>query len=335
MPNRPFSLYLDPRGDVDTAMPITDRKPGTLVEALDVDCKYWGPRPGSKAFTRIWENPGTASLYDEITFTASPATHGRGVSYEEQFRDLGTKFTLDLWARATSVTAAAGQTAIGLYENTIGTYGFLDVRIAGPAHATPNRVIVRVTTTPTRSSAASTVTLTSSSGITVGSAQTDKAHIRVVRDGVNLTVYINGVSAGTVATLSATDNILGAINSAAVVKIGGVYFQGQVFGAVLRDGAFTSYPIENVMPCSPWARNVHHYYLGRLYSLGGSSHVYDAGRYGAHARLTDTGFSTSAANDNTMPAPCPVQGMKTWTTRSNRSATSVAAGGVLSTSIIS
>ena len=339
---RKFNLNLDTRADLDTVSPVAGVAPGVLVDAQDLAPDYWGPRKGNASFTRSWETAtGTSSLYDEITL-AGTGTYARARSFEEQFRDLGTKFTLDLWFRLSETAYSGAENIIGLYRWSAGS-GEIAVWIRGAGHASVGKMAASIITTPTRSSADSTVTLSGATAIPLGTDQDDKVHVRLVRDGATATLYLNGVSDATSSSLVAGSQIFSTVGSAANVSLGSsvlsptteATFKGIIYGAVLRDGAFTSEPIEAVMPCAPWARNVHHHYLGRPVSFGGAVHYFDAGRFAAHAAMTDVGYSTSSAYDLAVPAPAPVQGMRTWTTRTNRTATSVAVGGGVYTGIIS
>lgn len=340
-------LVLPVRGDLDTASPITDRPLGGLVRARDVHSQRWGPKKGMQSFARAWESPGVASLYDTITLTTGASTFGQGLSYEDQFRDLGTKWTVDLWLQLSSVAYAAAKDEIGLYKFLVNNggagVGVIDISILGPNVTDHERVRVEIGTTTYAGAGDAVVGFTGATRLSVGTAQTDKYHVRVVRDGTTATLYLNGVSDGSTTGLSATHGIYGAPGSAGNVTIGTSYnlpdatvtFKGTIYGAWLRDGAFANAPIESVMPCNPHARNVHHAYLGRNIALGGVDHYFDAGRFGAHARMNGAGYTVTASNDNTAPAPASVQGVSTWTTRTNRTATSVLCGGILSTAGVS
>jgi len=334
------SVPLNVSGSLDTMGPITNRPPGTLVRAWDTHHQYLGPRRGSKAFTRVWENPGTASLYNLITLTQTGAldTSGFFRSSEDQFVNIGTQFTLDIWFRLDETTYAGSATEIGLYVFSSNIRLFLN----GPGHASPRLVKATITTTPTTASTDTPVTLTGTSQVAVGTDQDDRTHVRLVRDGANAYLFVNGVQEATSSSLVATSPTKIATPGTAILGIVGYSgngeppLDGQVYGCVLRDGAYRSYPIEATMPRDPWARNVHHYFVGRTMKLGGSyDHYLDLGRFGVHARIVGANYTVTAANNNAAPAPAPVQGMATWTTRGGRTATAVIAGGVLSHAIIS
>lgn len=333
-------IRLPVRGQLDTANPVTDRPPGTLVRARDLHARYWGPRAGPKAFTRVWEGPGTASLYDAITVTGA-TTDAIGRSYEDQFRNLGLQFTLDLWLQYPSAAYSAGSDRVGVCEFVIGTSGgSLAVNLFGESHSDHERIEVITATTDGGVTPDAAVTVTATTRLSIGSGQTDKAHVRFVRNGASGTLLLNGVSVGSTSALHATHGIGAAAGNAGAMYLhssgsGNTTFRGRILAAALRDGAFSSAPVEASLPCAPRARNVHFYYLGRSYALGGADHYFDAGPFGAHARIIGSNYTLAASNDNAFPAPSPIQGMRSFTTRTGRSATAVVSGGVLSHALVS
>jgi len=338
-------MIVPTRGELDTANPIGDRPVGTLVTARDMSARYWGPRVGSKAFTRLWEGPGTKSLYNYITLNGTNSARGFGRSYEDQFRDLGTSFTLDVWFILEDWSFAAALDEVGLYEFTAGGYGDISVGIYGGTQgANEKKIKVGITTCTARNAAAATVTLTGTNTISSGTTATYRHHLRVVREGATATAYIDGISDATSSSLSATNPIYGPLLSLGDVTLGTSAtsdgsFKGKILAAILRDGAFSSAPIENVMPCNPWAPNVHHYILGRSIDLGGGEpHFYDAGRFAVHPRLifnAGSDYSVTASNYDNSPAPAYIQGLDTWTSRQNRTVTTVVGGGQVMTAVVS
>jgi hypothetical protein len=329
------------RGELDTRNPITDRAPGTLVTARDLHPSHWGPRRGSLSFTRAWESPGTALLYDNIQFTQSAATSTFTQTNEKSVKELGTKFTADIWFRLEDTGYAAGKNSIGLWEHSISGCG-IGISIFGPNHASTGKVRVEVVTAPTTTTTDTPVVITSTATVPVGTAQTDIVHLRLVRDGASLYLYLNGTLDTSVGTLVATSPIRQREEDTGTLRVArdafgpatSIEFKGRIYALVLRDGAFRTSPIEAMLPENPWARNIHYYILGRNYDLGSTSdHLFDAGRFGIHPRLWDTGFAVTAANSNSAPANCRVQGMDSWTTRSGRQGTVVVAGGIASFSV--
>lgn len=344
MADRPLPISLDVRGELNTAYPVGDMPPGTLVAAPDVAHRALGPRRGSGAFTQAMEGPGTASLYDAITLNGTNNARGLARTYEDAFGDLGTKFTLDLWFRLEATAYASAVNRVGVYAfNSSGSGAGIDVNVFGGAHSDHERIEVRISTSPTRATAASVVAFTGATRLLAGTTQTHKQHVRVVRDGANGYLYLNGVLDGSTSGLAANDPINKVYGYPCDVLLGtsetaDISFLGHVYGAWLRDGAFATQPVEARMPHAPFARNVHHAYVGRSIALGGDVHFFDAGRFGAHARLianSGADYSVTSSKDNAAPAPCLVQGLKTWTTRTGRTATSVMVGGQLCTAGVS
>jgi hypothetical protein len=344
MPDRRGGLNLDVRGELDTSYPISDRPHGTLVEAKDLSPRFWGPRRGSQSFTRIWEGPGTASLYDLVTFNdSSGASTALGSGHDTQYIDLGTKFTIDLMFR---LDGGLGSDFGMLYGFGNESYGYVTIFVRGDGQGT-NVMCADLVTSPTRSTQASVVSLTGTTVVGAGTAAVNRQHVRLVRDGATLTLYYGGKVEATSSAVSATNSVYSPIGtigyvwimgSNAVVRAGSfttVPVTGDMNCAILRDGAFTSEPIERVAPCAPWARNVHHYILGRDYKPAANMtdvHLFDAGRFGVHPKaVNSTRVSITSANLDDLPAPAFVQGMATWTTKSNKTATTVVAGGIFST----
>lgn len=329
------------RGPLDTANPIADRPLGTLVSAVDVSSRYWGPRVGSRAFTRVWEGPGTAVLYDHITLNGTNNCRGYGTSYEDGFRDLGTKFTLDIWLRLEDWAYATGNDEVGIYNFSPG----INVGLYGDTQgANEQKLKIGITTSATRGTPDSTVTFAGSATIPDGTALTDIRHIRLVRDGSTATSYVDGVQDGQTTGLVSTAPVTGNFGTAAALTIGAsstsnISFKGKILCAVLRDGAFSSQPIAD-FPRAPWARNVHHYVISRNIDLGAGQfpHFFDVGRFGVHPRViysTGTDYTITSSNFNDAPAPAHVQGFSTWTSRANRTLTTAIVGGVISTEMLS
>jgi hypothetical protein len=337
-------LPLDVRGLLDTSYPVSDRPPGTLVEALDLSARHWGPRRGHLAFTRTWEGPGTAALAGLVTFLGTNNCRALARSHEDQFRDLGTRFTVDLWARLDDAAHLTGETEAGLWSFSAAGNGYVSVGVHGSlAGASAGKLRVEVVTTPTRSTSSAPVVLTGATVLSAGTAQTDRHHVRVVRDGARLAVWLDGALDGETTTLAPTEPVQAAYGAFAQVTVGTsfsptVSWLGPVFAAWLRDGVHETSPVEALVPCSTWARHVRHAVLGRSLALGSEVHLWDLSRFAAHPRLvfnSGADFSVAAGQETAPPAPALVQGLRTWTTRRNRTATSVMVGGVLATSTVS
>lgn len=342
------AVQLPINGELDTANPVTDRPPGTLVEARDVSPRWWGPREGSLAFTRIGEGPGTAMLYNYFDFTQSALPNGSYLKSnfnEDAHRDLGTAFTLDLTFRVTNLTYASSKDCIGLYHfNSDGGDVSLWIGSSAAPDSEAGKIRCAIRTSSARGTPDTAVTFVSSSAISTGTTQEENQHVRVVRNGATATMYLNGVSVGSTSSLVATQGIYGDYGTAAAISFGftnyvtGSYsteypLKGRLYAAVMRDGAYSTAPIEFLPPTSCRARNVHHYFLGRQFSNGTNDHGIDLSRYGAHPRIavigSGGGYSIVAANSSAPPAFGMTQGIGTWTTKRGKTVAAVMVGGQL------
>lgn len=342
---RKYTLPIGTTEELNTALPVSNLPPGSLIAATDTHTRYWGPKRGSAAFTQAQEGPGTAALYNAITQNyVTSGAYGYARSYEDAFRDLGTKCTLDIFFRLEDIAYASAVNGIGLHGfQANGSGAGIDVDVRGGAHTDHERIRVTITTAPTRGTAAASVSMTGTTRISYGTGQTNKHHARVVRDGTTATLYLDGVQDAQMTILVANNPINGVLGQEyGQVLLGysgtaNIPFKGHIYGASLRDGSFSSQPIENRMICSPWARNTHYCYLGRQILLGSAPCFFDAGRYGVHAPLHYGAgdYTITAANDNAAPIPSTVQGLTSWTTLTNRSVNSVMCGGLLDTTGVS
>lgn len=335
------AIRLNTRGLLDTAMPITDRDPGTLVTAQDVSSQHLGPRPGMVSFARCGEGPGNGFLYGYVTFDGSDGG-ARFLSSDDAQCNVGTKWTIDIWFRLTDHTysGASGEDLIPLVHHA-SSNGHIYVSLVGPSDATHvGKVHVSILNTASVGvSSASTYTQRGSVAVPEGTTQDKNTHVRVVRNGSSLTIFVNGVvntvgaSSG---TLVATEGIYELSGGGAQVGFGfdadtGMAdgFKGRFYGACLRDGAFDAYPIETSFPENFRGRNVHWFLIGRRITDGSIPHLMDLSRFGTHAIICGTGFTVTAANDNDFPVPAPVQGIGSWTSRRARRTVAVMIGGRL------
>lgn len=335
------AIRLNTRGLLDTAMPITDRDPGTLVTAQDVSSQYLGPRPGMVSFARCGEGPGNGFLYGYVTFDGTDGT-ARALNSEDAQRDLGTKWTLDWWGRLTDHTyaGASGKDFIPLAMHSANP-GLITLGLIGPADATHvGKVHISILNTASIGVAsAATYTQRGSVAISEGTTQDKNTHIRVVRSGSSVSIFTNGVlnSVGaTTGAIVATEGIYVASSSPCVIGIGypptasyASAFKGRFYGACLRDGAFDAYPIETSFPANFRGRNVHWFITGRRITDGTYPHLMDISRFGTHANMGGTGFTFTASNDNDFPVPAPVQGIGSWTSRRQRRVVAAMIGGRL------
>lgn len=338
---RPFALPID--GELDTNNPITDRPPGTLVVARDCESHFFGPRKGSLAPTRTWEEPGTAIFYDSVTMT-SDDTYWHVGGYEDQQRDLGTQLTMDIWFRITDFAYNSGTILLYSFLNTGG-----QVMIGIDSAANTRRLYTGFISSSARGTPNTTFTMVGTTLVTAGSTQAHRHHVRCIRDGSQWSVYLDGLADAATSssgTIVATERIEGVINGAFGLGIGGqntgtilpgteAKLKGIVYAALLRDGAYTQAPIEATLPHNSRGRGVHHYFINRKWDNGTTNyHGTDLSRYGCHPRIVGTNYTASGAQDNNPPASGVVQGLTTWSTRKGRTATAVMVGGLLTRKFI-
>lgn len=344
-------ISLNVREALDTSNPISDRAPGTLVEAKDLNSRFWGPKDGSLSLTRAWEGPSSALYRTYINLLGDDAVTESGFlaySYEDQFRDLGTSWTVDLIFRADSISHASASTQVELLRFGNGAIGpaaltAIQIYIHGSAQASAGKIGVYIQTTSSRDVSSTAVEFTGNTALTFGSGQQYVHHVRLVRDGATATLYLNGVSDGSTSSIVATEPHESAIGSERRVRLWMGRLTHATFGpfkghgmlAMLRDGAYATAPIEAVIPADPRARNVHFCYLNKKIFDGTTTYVMDLSRYGAHARVDGTGWAAVTGPLTGPPACAPVQGMATFTSRRGRTISMVMAGGVLSRKYVS
>src|SRR5678815_5991474 len=81
---------------------------------------------------------------------------------------------------------------MGLYDLYIGSGFAISISIRGPNHADHERVHVELITS-SGGVADPIVVFTGETRLSIGSAQANKHHIRLVRSGTSARLYINGV----------------------------------------------------------------------------------------------------------------------------------------------
>lgn len=317
-------IILDTQEELNTADPQTNRPSGTLVAAPDVHHHYWGPRVGTKAYTHALESSGSAMGYDYITMTGGSATAS---SYNPQWRDWGTKWTLDLFFKLREY-AYAGTTPIGIFEYQINSVSCLRIRILTTV-ADQGKIEVLVTPTGVVGGTITTTAIDPLAG------SVPHVHLTVVRDGESITVYDQGVSIGTGSTsttrgFTGTGTQTGDLTLAFNPTGTNIYFDGNIYAAVWRVGVFNTLPFENYPPSDCRDMSIRSYLLGADLSYGANAHSYwDLGPYQHHALLSGTSgvqFTTTAGPDNRNYF-APVQGFGTATTRDGKVMTTVIVGG--------
>lgn len=329
-------VIINPRGPLDTTNPVTDRLPGTLRTAVDVHPRYWGPRKGMKAFTRTWEESGSGiytNYYvyagvDDSTFMLTDNAH---------VRDLGLKFTLDLWVRLNDITYASAKDNVGLITHDVYNGGYVAGTAVGyvrikviTSGADAGKLKVLIKPTSSRGVAGTEVTFTTSTTLGVGTTVEDRHHLRLVRDGATATLYKDGTSIGSTSSL-AVQPILGSYTGQGSVELGVCvasptegFWKGEIFGAMMRDGAYSSV-FNSTLPSNASGRNVHYFLVSRQLS-GSKDHIPDFSNMANHSVVIG-GPSVTAATSNIPPINAPVQGMTTWSNPAGKTITTVAVGG--------
>jgi hypothetical protein len=325
----PVFIPLNTRAPLDTAHPETDRAPGTLQDATEVHHRYWGPRVGRLAATRVWDGSGGAMAPTELAFGGTADDYCRGSSFADKFRDLPNSWTLDIYAQADSVSATTH-----LFSWFLGTSGIEAIRIT--AAATTGIFTITVKTTSSRGVLGTTTTLTTSSGPPIGAnVNQNRFHLRVARDGGNtLYAWINGVAVGTSSMAADTDpheDTLGGygyyrLSDSAVT---GQKWIGRIAALTLRDGAYTTLPIEMLPPAYCGNSDLHLYLVNTDFELEGGifQGMKDLGPYHVNGRGPVSVLGTPVPNE--APFFAPVQGMGTWTSRNGKVLTAVMVGGKL------
>ena len=324
---------LNVRAALDTAMPETDRSPGTLVTSVDTHHRYWGPRRGTKAFTSAYSAYGSAMGYNYLTFDGTndyaqtDGLYGQGCN-------LGTAWTLDLFFDPTDATYAyaSGKDYVALYEYKLETSGIYAIRVLIDVRAgTLGRIVVKITTTSAPGTADSTVTL---SWVGFGGSMS-RGPYTLVRDGATAYLIGGGAIMASTTSLSAThgheDTAGGRSRVAFSLPRAGTetYFKGVIPAAILRTSAdITLLSRESSGPtyaCS----DIRHYFLGvsAPTSSGSNPYMWDIGKYADNA-LT-SGLMTTTTMDTAPPFFAPVQGFGTCITYENKILQGVVVGGYI------
>lgn len=325
---------LNVRAALDTAMPETDRSPGTLVTAVETHHRYWGPRRGTKAFTSAYEASGSAMGYNYISFDGvddlaqTDGVYGQGAN-------LGTQWTLDLYFNLTNYTYAPTKDYIALYTYALaGGVGFYPIRVLIDRRTNhQGEIIVKINTTSAPNTPDSVVTLTWTGG---GSSNT-RRHITIVRDGATCALFENGVQVASTGVLAATHPHEDVYNGYARVAFSNplagdeAYFLGKIYMAVLRTSADLTRTAREESGPTYCGSDIRHYYVGTVAEIGMGSYDYlwDIGPFGAHALLG--GSPTWGSIDQLPPFFAPTQGFGTCVTVDGKTMQAAVVGGRLYT----
>ena len=333
-------IALNPRGQLDTANPPTDRPPGTLVEATDVHLQHLGPRGGAMALS--WPHGATAyptAAPRLITFDSSyDLTITGALDYKEQ-ASLGTQWTFDMLLRVTSEAA----NHYDLFTWVCGTSpslvrGILLTMQGTDDGAAARKLVVTTATAPTAGGTVTTYTLTSATALVVGAADENIYHVRVVRDGAGLYLYLNGVLDNSIATLTAENpsQNAGSDNTAYwSMCSGGNNFPGQIYYVTMRTGAYRTVPMSAVMPRHTLFRNCKLAIIPSLMSssatLQANQYIPDYSRFEAHGMVVDGFASVATTASSSGLIGTPVQGIGHYTGVDGIASNSVMVGGRLYT----
>ena len=305
---------LDTRAPLDTSNQISDRAPGTLVVALDVGHRWWGPREGGKSITQPHDMPTvdkprsqTHSSFDG----ASTYVHGPFVSSDQ--RDLGVRWTLDIVFSADSVDHGAFDEAIifkWVVKTSATAVDAITVGLRGTSAGSAERKI-RATITPTTAAdtPGTTKTLDATTQLTVGTDEEDRHHIRLVRDGKTATLYVNGTSEATASGMSKRNGHVGSadVGRWEMGNAAAPNFKGIIFYAALRDGVYEN--ADRGYPMAVFPRSGTFRLLADPINLAAST-MTDHSLYRAHGPVFG---DASGGPQDSHPHPTPVQGMATFT----------------------
>ncbi len=229
-----ISVPISTVGPLDTTNPPTDRPAGTLIEAINLGSRWWGPRIPNRADTWLGQRITTGSRQSQFLSFNGSTQYVYGVSLNDAKRDLGLRWTVDVWAGLADVDSAlstvAASNKLGVFDWSCGMSGSpaaILIYVGGPngPGADLKKVVCVVKTSSSPGVVGNTYTIKSSSTLSVNTSGSwvsdfDKiAHIRLVRDKANLYLYINGVLE-TTQTISATEPHQGTVGSPAGYGVG-------------------------------------------------------------------------------------------------------------------
>lgn len=338
------NIVLDTKAPLDTANPPTDRDPGVLLEATDLHHRYWGPRKGGKQIAWPHNNatpPTPAPLLMPFDYASVTPSSIVGHTDAAQ-RDLGTKWTCDIVFRLANLDSTAGADVLSLFRwicwvSGANAYG-LQIGVYNTAHASAGKVYAKLTTTATPGTATAEFTLTGATTVTTGAGDTYVHHIRVVRDGVGLYVYLDGtldVSSTSLTsyypTQGPTSSLEGYWSIGRDATDIGTPFTGDLYYICLRDGAFRTGPISPTCPVYATSPVVRLLLIPSVFTQTstdrGYSMIPDYSIYEAHGEIK--GLRPTPAASTSFAYPKPIQGIGSWYDMKGVSGSAVMSGGVL------
>ena len=236
-------------GPLNTTDPMTNRPPGTLVEATDAALRWLGPRRGMTQKTWVYQaNSGTNYPDPEVPIFDGNNGHGTCTMRAKRQFNLPTQWTLDTVIRPSGVSHSSdvnllifqwdlnGIEAIGLY-----------IKGGGAPSNAQRKLYAVVTPTSSAGVGGSAVTLTGTTQISVGTAIENTHHVRLVRDGASLVLTCDGVTEASSSSLSASQRHEAgtAVSVACHAYLAGTstggnhLYAGRIYRTLLRTGAAT------------------------------------------------------------------------------------------------
>lgn len=335
-----ISIPISTVGPLDTTNPPTDRPAGTLIEAINLGSRWWGPRIPNRADS--WYGQFETDGSEQAQFMEYDGTSSQSIgrTMAEGIKNLGTSWTLDVWCGLKD--AAADLAYANAYPKipvfAWATTPLIYVWITSPMSASGGdplgTIHVQVKTTDNAGSVLHTYELQSNVVMPVNtggwSSNFDKIrHIRVVRSGSSLAMYVDGVVADS-DTVAADEAHYVAASMPATWLMGTFtggsgYFKGIIPCVSLRDGAHTTTFDSGLQPQNPWAKDCR-LHIGCVYSGRSGDVLIDASRSRMHGRHFPT---TAAANQCVIPSGAPIQGIGNFVNRSGKPVTAVMVGGKL------
>lgn len=237
------------QGALDTNGPVSNRVPGTLVEATDLDTLAWAARRCLTQKSWVYRCPSGTFPNPKVPTFDGTSGYGSVVMRPIQQVNLGTRWTLDLVFNPEAVSHSADAT-VPLFQwwlsgiEAIGVY----LRAGGAPGSAQRKLVAVVTPTSAPGVAGTPVTLSGTTQLTVGALQGTVHHARLVRDRGSLALLADAVTEATSSSLSAAQRhevgsgTVGTcyLGTASGVGLAGNHlFKGRLLRALLRSGAAT------------------------------------------------------------------------------------------------
>lgn len=343
MANADVTVQLNTAAPLDTANPPTARPAGVLIEAQNLGSRWWGPRTPNRADTWLGRRITTGGRQSRfLTFNGSTQYAG-GNLYADAVRDLGTTWTVDVWFGLADTDESLPTLAAHVRLNVFSWYavagvGTTDASIyiylGGPngSPADLRKITARINTTSARGTTANAYTVQSTSQVPVNTGSwadnySKITHVRLVRNGSDLRLYVNGVLEATT-TVHETQPHQGDIGDLGGYTLAdSAAFKGIIPRVVVRTSAYIGPVIDsNMFGQCPHADDVR-LCVGAI-DLGLAGDILrDSSNNHLHAKFTPTVATTSAPCR--LPGSTPVQGIGNYVNRTGKECTVAMIGGSL------